>query len=82
MTSSEFNRAGTSAYYAVIRKNDVEDTVDGHLLFNRGWFLGAQYAMRTSSELSPHIARFLEFVMWLTERSDDESAPESTEEKS
>lgn len=76
----EFARESTSMYYAVIRKNQVEDSADNRFMFNRGFYLGAQYAMRISGELSPHLARFLEFVMWLTERSDDESQTETTAE--
>lgn len=67
-TGSEFSKQSIDYYYAVITKNKVDDSEDGRFLFNRGFYLGAQYAMRTSAELSPHIARFLEFVMWLTER--------------
>lgn len=72
-----FNKDANSAYYAVITKNHIENTEDGRLLFRRGWYLGAQYAMHTSGELSPHLARFMEFVMWLTERSDE--IPQDTE---
>lgn len=75
--SSEFNKDANSAYYAVITKNHIENTPDNRFMFNRGWYLGAQYAMHTSGELSPHLARFMEFVMWLTERSDE--IPQDTE---
>jgi hypothetical protein len=68
---SQFNKESESFYWRTLRRNQLEDTEDGRLLFNRGFYLGAQYAMRTSGELSPHIARFLEFVMWLTEREDE-----------
>ena len=71
-TGREFSEESTSMYYAVLRKNGWEDTEANRVLFHRGFYLGAQYAMRTSSELSPHLARFMEFVMWLTERSNDE----------
>lgn len=71
-TGKEFSKSSDNYYYATITKNKMEDSVDGRILFNRGFYLGAQYAMRTSSELSPHIARFLEFVMWLTERENAE----------
>jgi hypothetical protein len=40
--------------------------------FNAGFFRGAQFATKTTSELSPYIARFTEFMMWLTD--DRESA--------
>ena len=67
-TGREFSRQSDSSYYAYISKNGIADTVEGRTLFNAGYYRGAQYAMRTSGELSPHIARFIEFVMWLTER--------------
>lgn len=68
MTSGEFSKESESMYYAVLRKNGIEGSDENRLMFNRGFYLGAQYAMRTSGELSPHIAKFLEFIMWLTER--------------
>ena len=71
MTSGEFSKESESMYYATLRKNGVDASEDNRLMFNRGFYLGAQYAMRTSGELSPHLARFLEFVMWLTEREND-----------
>ena len=71
-TGREFSEESTHMYYAVLRKNGIDDTEDNRVLFHRGFYLGAQYAMRTSGELSPHIARFMEFVMWLTERNDAE----------
>jgi hypothetical protein len=67
-TGREFGQTSNSAYYAYIRKNGLEDTEELRTTFNRAFYFGAQYAMKTSAELSPHIARFLEFVMWLTER--------------
>lgn len=70
-TGREFSKESESMYYATLRKNGVEDSEDARLMFNRGFYLGAQFAMRTSSELSPHLARFMEFVMWLTEREND-----------
>lgn len=69
-TGREFSKISTSAYYAYIRKNELEDTEELRTTFNRAFFFGAQYAMRESTELSPHIARFIEFMMWLTERSE------------
>lgn len=67
-TGREFSKTSEDFYYATITKNHLEDSEYGRFLFNRGFYLGAQYAMRTSGELSPHIARFMEFIMWLTER--------------
>jgi len=69
-TGREFSKQSDSWYYAYINKNHVNDTPELREAFNRGFYLGAQYAMRTSGELSPHIARFVEFVMWLTERQE------------
>lgn len=67
-TGREFSKESESMYYATLRKNGVADSEEIRLMFNRGFYLGAQFAMRTSGELSPHLARFMEFVMWLTER--------------
>jgi len=67
-TGREFSKESESYYWRTIHKNDIQDSEDGRLLFNRGFYLGAQYAMKTSGELSPHIARFIEFMLWLTER--------------
>lgn len=67
----EFSKESERMYFATRNKNRSEDAEDPHFMFNRGFYLGAQYAMRTSSELSPHLARFLEFVMWLTERENE-----------
>ena len=68
----EFSRQSDSFYYAYITKNHLNDSVELRTAFNRGFYLGAQYAVRTSGELSPHVARFIEFTMWLTERSEDD----------
>jgi hypothetical protein len=68
-TDKEFANQSNNAFYACCYKNDWNK--ESELLrtvFNRGFYIGAQYAIHTSSELSPHIARFLEFTMWLTER--------------
>lgn len=70
-TGREFSQQSENFYYATLNKNKLEDSETGRFLFNRGFYLGAQYAMRTSAELSPHIARFLEFVMWLTTRENE-----------
>lgn len=80
-TGREFAEKSSSAYYAVIRKHSLEDTEENRFLFNRGFYIGAQYAMQTSAELSPHIARFLEFMMWLTERPEDALPPDTTNAK-
>jgi hypothetical protein len=71
-TGTEFAKQSNNAFYAVAYKYDY-DKEDKRLqeLFNRGFYLGAQYAIATSTELSPHIARFLEFCMWLTERNNE-----------
>lgn len=66
----EFAKESERMYYATRQKNG-EDAEDPRFMFNRGFYLGAQYAMRTSGELSPHLAKFLEFVMWLTDRESD-----------
>jgi hypothetical protein len=70
-TGREFSKQSDSYYWAFLTKNGLHDSEEMRLAFHRGFYLGAQYAMRTSGELSPHIARFMEFVMWLTEREDE-----------
>ena len=74
MSQGEFREAVDTAYHSVQRSenNRAEDLENPRFMFNRGFYLGAQYAMRTSSGLSPHIARFIEFMMWLTEREERE----------
>jgi len=71
-TGREFSKESESYYWRTINKNDIRDSETNRLLFNRGFYLGAQFAMKTSGELSPHLARFLEFVMWLTEREESD----------
>lgn len=65
MSSAEFSKKSTSIYYAYIRKNGLDDSEVGRTLFNAGFYLGSQWAIHTSGELSPHIARFMEFIMWI-----------------
>lgn len=71
-TGREFNEYSDGAYYAYITKNQIPDTLQNRTMFNAGFYRGSQYAMRISSELSPHVARFIEFIMWLTERQETE----------
>jgi len=77
---TEFSKASDNAYWAWSYKHlsflDREQALSREC-FNAGFYLGAQYATRTTGEMSPHLARFLEFVMWLTDRSED-SASSST----
>lgn len=68
MGSDDHNEQAERMYWATLNKNHMNDSEENRFMFNRGYYLGAQYAMRTSTALSPHIARFMEFVMWLTER--------------
>jgi len=67
-TGREFSNTSESYYYATLNKNRIDDSEINRLMFHRGFYLGAQYAMKTSAELSPHVARFIEFMMWLTAR--------------
>jgi hypothetical protein len=71
-TGREFSKESESYYWRTINKNDKKDTDNPAFMFHRGFYLGAQFAMKTSGELSPHIARFIEFMLWLTERENDE----------
>lgn len=72
--TSEFSKESDKAYWAWSYKHlhmlDRENPVCRET-FNAGFYLGAQYATRVTGEMSPHLARFLEFVMWLTDRADD-----------
>jgi hypothetical protein len=70
-TPTEFSKESNNAFYAVAYKyNYDKDNLMLRELFNLAFYLGCQFAMSTSSELSPHIARFIEFTMWLTERKE------------
>ena len=72
--TNEFAKASDEAYWAWSYKHLASRHRELEIprtCFNAGFYLGAQYAIRTSGAMSPHLARFLEFVMWLTERSDD-----------
>jgi len=70
VNKDQFERTIENFYFATINKNkkhiDFEGTEAERFLFNRGFYLGAQWSARTSGELSPHIAKFIEFMVWLT----------------
>ena len=70
MSKDQFERTIENFYFATINKNkkhiDFEGTEAERFLFNRGFYLGAQWSARTSGELSPHITKFIEFMVWLT----------------
>lgn len=72
-TGREFANQSDQAYWAWSYKHlqllDRENPLSRET-FNSGFYLGAQYAMQKSTELSPHVARFIEFMMWLTERNE------------
>ncbi len=74
-TGKEFSNKSDQIYWAWSYKHlqllDRENPACRES-FNSGFYLGAQYAIHTSGELSPHIAKFLEFIMWLTERNEPE----------
>src|SRR5215831_17050688 len=67
---NEFERTISSYYFATLAKNkkhlNFQGTEAERFLFNRGFYLGAQWSARTSTDLSPHIAKFIEFMVWLT----------------
>jgi len=71
---NEFSKSSDNAYWAWSYKHlqllDRELPVCRES-FNAGFYLGAQYATRVTGEMSPHLARFMEFVMWLTDRPED-----------
>ncbi len=72
---NEFAKVSDNAYWAWSYNHlNIVQREDAMLreCFNAGFFLGAQYAMRTSGQMSPHVARFMEFVMWLTERKTED----------
>ena len=70
MSKDQFERIIDSFYFATLAKNKKHISFEGteaeRFLFNRGFYLGAQWSARTSGELSPHIAKFIEFMVWLT----------------
>jgi hypothetical protein len=67
---NDFQQTIDNFFFATIAKNkahiDFEGTEAERFLFNRAFYLGAQWSAKTSSELSPHIAKFIEFMVWLT----------------
>jgi|KBSMisStaDraftv2_1062788.scaffolds.fasta_scaffold01203_24 hypothetical protein len=65
-TGREFGEKSKGIYYAYLSKHRLEDTEANREIFGAAFYLGAKYAVQTSSDLSPHIARFMEFVMWLS----------------
>ena len=70
-TGREFAGVSDRMYYAYITKNHIEDSENGRTLWNAGFYRGSRYAIQTSGELSPHLARFMEFVMWMVERESE-----------
>lgn len=70
INDNEFDRTIANFYFATINKNkrhiEFQGTEAERFLFNRGFYLGAQWSARTSADLSPHIAKFIEFMVWLT----------------
>jgi len=68
--TDQFQRTIDNFYFATLAKNkrhiNFEGTEAERFLFNRAFYLGAQWSARTSAELSPHIAKFIEFMVWLT----------------
>jgi hypothetical protein len=74
-TGREFSETSNKAYWAWSYKHleqSSRETENSRTCFNSGFYLGAQYALKTSGELSPHVARFIEFIMWLTERAEND----------
>jgi hypothetical protein len=43
----------------------MDDDVPARIVFNRGFDSGARWAIRTSSVLSPHVAKFIEMLILL-----------------
>ena len=70
MSKDQFERTIDNYYFATITKNKrhiiFEGTEAEKFLFNRGFYLGAQWSARTTADLSPHIAKFIDFMVWLT----------------
>jgi len=70
VTKDQFQQTIDNFYFATLAKNkrhiNFEGTEAEKFLFNRGFYLGAQWSARTTGELSPHIAKFIEFMVWLT----------------
>jgi len=66
MTTKENEEIMDNAYFAYITRNNLENNSMNKEMFNAGFYAGAQWAMRTSAKLSPHIAKFCELMVWLT----------------
>jgi len=72
-----FNAAVRAAFYRYINRHSFE--VCDHYnhesgkcpqlleMFNAGFYRGAQYATKTTGELSPYISKFIEFMIWITD---------------
>jgi hypothetical protein len=57
-------RAAMDHAYFSLRDRDAYSPRE---LFETGFRRGAQWAIRRSGELSPHVAHFIDFVTWLAE---------------
>ena len=55
---------------------------DAHTYFNIGFTFGARWAIRRTTELSPHIAKFVELIIWLFEGDKDEIISSDIERQS
>jgi len=79
--SGTFNAAVRGSFYRYITTHNIElcdhyNHESGKCpqlleMFNAGFYRGAQYSIKVSGELSPYIARFIEFMMWITEDRTD-----------
>ena len=76
-TTDAFNAAVRSSFYRYISRTNFElcdhyNHESGKCpqlleMFNAGFFRGAQFATKATGELSPYIAKFIEFMMWITD---------------
>jgi len=64
------NRAVNHAWFSW-RDRDLED-MSIREAFNVGFRRGAQWSTKASGKLSPHMAAFAEFVMWIMDRPEDD----------
>jgi len=67
---TDHNRAANHAFYSW-RDRDLED-MSIHEAFNVGFRRGAQWSAKLTGKLSPHLAAFAEFVMWVMDRPEDD----------
>ncbi|HEX8867668.1 MAG TPA: hypothetical protein VF821_18560 [Lentzea sp.] len=65
------NAAVNHAWYSSIYGRNVTDYTYREI-FEMGFRRGAQWSARLTGKLSPHMAAFTEFAMWVMDRPEDD----------